>query len=285
MDKTQPMDQTVQIAVLRPGQNSSGATVPQLARSRELRPLLASEGGDCTTDDSGNVDSGSVRLVEQQGQTSAPRLGRNARVALQTENTSLDVGQNQRGVTRQTKKRLPHLPDEIGLTVFSQAEAHLNPVRLMALMNVEGKDSIPPFIAHAASDNRFWRPFSPMSHAEPDAAYAPRFVERWNNMPPQHQTLLKSLWDGRLSAVETFEVEPNVQDDFDIVVAAVTQYGWALEHASDALKNDRNIVMAAVSQNGWALEHASDALKAERSVVLTAVNRYGEALRYASDVL
>ena len=37
-----------------------------------------------------------------------------------------------------------------------------------------------------------------------------------------------------------------------VVMAAVQQYGWALEHASEKLQNDREVVLAVVRQNGWA---------------------------------
>ena len=47
-----------------------------------------------------------------------------------------------------------------------------------------------------------------------------------------------------------------LQDDREIVLEAVKQYGVALEFASAALKDDREIVEA-VKQNGFALEYAS----------------------------
>ena len=58
--------------------------------------------------------------------------------------------------------------------------------------------------------------------------------------------------------------------DREVVLAAVKQSGWALEHASDELKADRDLVLAAVEQDGKALEYASDELKADREVVLAA---------------
>ncbi|WP_064610347.1 DUF4116 domain-containing protein [Streptobacillus moniliformis] len=45
------------------------------------------------------------------------------------------------------------------------------------------------------------------------------------------------------------------------VLKAVKQDGWALEFASEELKNDKEVVMAAVKQNGDALQFASERLR------------------------
>ena len=42
-----------------------------------------------------------------------------------------------------------------------------------------------------------------------------------------------------------------LKNDCEIVLAAVTQNGIALLHASEELKNDREVVLAAVTQNGF----------------------------------
>ena len=46
-------------------------------------------------------------------------------------------------------------------------------------------------------------------------------------------------------------------------MAAVKQYGNALEFASEDLQRDRKIVMAAVKQHGYALRFASEDLKGD----------------------
>tara|TARA_B110000008_G_scaffold229087_1_gene231401 strand:- start:458 stop:616 length:159 start_codon:yes stop_codon:yes gene_type:complete len=51
-------------------------------------------------------------------------------------------------------------------------------------------------------------------------------------------------------------------------MAAVEQYGQALQYASAALKNDKEVVMAAVQKYGQALKFASDALKNDKDVVM-----------------
>ena len=59
------------------------------------------------------------------------------------------------------------------------------------------------------------------------------------------------------------------------MLEAVKQFGYALYHASAALKDDREIVLEAVKQHGGALEYASAALKDDREIVLEAVKQNG----------
>jgi len=74
--------------------------------------------------------------------------------------------------------------------------------------------------------------------------------------------------------------------DREVVLAAVTENGLVLRHASDKLKDDRDIVLAAVTQDGYAFGgSASDRLKGDRDFVLDAVRQYGGALEYASEGL
>ena len=58
------------------------------------------------------------------------------------------------------------------------------------------------------------------------------------------------------------------------MLAAVTQNGHALRHASPELKANPEVVLAAVTQNGHALRHASPELKANHKVALAAVKQY-----------
>ena len=67
-----------------------------------------------------------------------------------------------------------------------------------------------------------------------------------------------------------------------IVLAAVQQNGWVLEHASAELQADQDIMLAAVQQDGMALQYASAALKDDREFMLEAVKQDGYALTYAS---
>eukprot|EP00439_Symbiodinium_sp_Y106_P031400 s6145_g3.t1 len=64
----------------------------------------------------------------------------------------------------------------------------------------------------------------------------------------------------------------------DIVFAAVSHCGLALEFASEDLKRDRSIVLAA---DGHALHFAAKELLADRDIVLTAVKQKGIALQHA----
>lgn len=80
--------------------------------------------------------------------------------------------------------------------------------------------------------------------------------------------------------LEDMPVKRYYNDDKEVIMTAIVQSGWALEHASNGLKNDKEVVMAAVQQNGCALLHASDELKNDREVVMAAVTNNGLALEY-----
>ena len=81
------------------------------------------------------------------------------------------------------------------------------------------------------------------------------------------------------------DAPPLIKKDREIVLAAVSKHGWALDYADDSLKKDREIVLAAVSQNGWALAYAASSLQKDRKIVLAAVSQNGWALYYADDSL
>ena len=55
-------------------------------------------------------------------------------------------------------------------------------------------------------------------------------------------------------------------NDKEVVLAAVQQYGWALEWASKRLKNDKEVVLAAVQRHGCALRYASKALRVDKEI-------------------
>jgi hypothetical protein len=69
------------------------------------------------------------------------------------------------------------------------------------------------------------------------------------------------------------------------VLKEISNDGWALEFASDELKNDKEVVLKAVWQDGIALQFASDKLKNDKEVLLVAVSYNDNALKYASDEL
>ena len=58
--------------------------------------------------------------------------------------------------------------------------------------------------------------------------------------------------------------------------------GKALKHASEALQNNFNLVRAAVKHNGMVMQYASKTLQNDREVVLAAVRKSGMALQHAS---
>ena len=76
---------------------------------------------------------------------------------------------------------------------------------------------------------------------------------------------------------------PRLQNDKQIVLAAVRQNGLALQFASASLQDDKEVVLAAVRQNGFALNSASSKLRQDQEVVLAALQQNNEAYEVASE--
>lgn len=62
--------------------------------------------------------------------------------------------------------------------------------------------------------------------------------------------------------------------DHEIVLAAVKQYGGALQDASQEMKGDRGTVLAALQQDGSALEYASLEVRNRENIILAAIGTY-----------
>ena len=76
-----------------------------------------------------------------------------------------------------------------------------------------------------------------------------------------------------------------LKNDKEIVLEVVKQNGYALKYASKELKNDKEVVLEAVKQNGYALRFVSETLKNDKQIVLISVRQNGNALHYASEIL
>lgn len=74
---------------------------------------------------------------------------------------------------------------------------------------------------------------------------------------------------------------PRMQNDREIVLAAVKSRGTALNFASANLLNDYEIVLAAVKSDGLILRHLCDDLRANRDIVMSAVRNNAQAFIYA----
>jgi len=73
--------------------------------------------------------------------------------------------------------------------------------------------------------------------------------------------------------------------DREVVLAAVEQCGWALQHAVEELQSDRDVVFQAVRQNGLTLQCASQELARDPAVALAAVAQCGRALEFVAPEL
>jgi len=99
---------------------------------------------------------------------------------------------------------------------------------------------------------------------------------------PDWSELLDDIADGMVSLED---LDEEMRENRDVVLAAVREGGWRLQYAGEAALADREVVLVAVSNCGDALQYASEELRRDRQVVLTAVSRAGQALRHASDKL
>jgi|GEM_PF-3909481 len=101
------------------------------------------------------------------------------------------------------------------------------------------------------------------------------------------------LWSSKEFALMVVErvpgylqfVDPVLQDDPDVVLAAVRNSGTALKYASLRLRDDPCIVRAAVEQDGMALQYAGPKSRADRDIVLIAVKEDYGAFKYADPLL
>ena len=103
----------------------------------------------------------------------------------------------------------------------------------------------------------------------------------WSNIPK-----VIDIVDDYSNKVLDYDLDyEGLKADRAVVLAAVTQKGYALRYASEALKGDKQVVLTAVTQKGMALEYADNKLKNDKDVVLAAVSQDGMALKYADDIL
>ena len=73
----------------------------------------------------------------------------------------------------------------------------------------------------------------------------------------------------------------SLRGDKEVVLAAVTQGGYALDLADASLRGDKEVVLAAVMQDGWVLDLADASLRGDKEVVLAAVTQYDWVLQFA----
>jgi hypothetical protein len=83
-----------------------------------------------------------------------------------------------------------------------------------------------------------------------------------------------------------------INDDEEILMAAVKIDSSSLIYASERLRNDKTFLLKAVSQDGSSLQYASEELQNDREVAIAAVSNYryaliyvGEKLKYDADIL
>ena len=73
-----------------------------------------------------------------------------------------------------------------------------------------------------------------------------------------------------------------LQNDKEVVLAAVKNFGGALDDASKRLQDDREVVLAATKNKGKAFRFASPRLKGNKEVVLAVCRKSKLSLNFAS---
>lgn len=206
--------------------------------------------------------------------------------------------------------RLPHAPFEIGLLILRAAL--FNPIELLALMTREEKAGVcskatrsgvctqgtpsskkllnhtmkptlllnpanqngnVSFLHQAALENEFWVAYTPPALLNRKDTYALTFLERYNKMTDKERCVLERLWKSKEpSPKEILRDSICFQNNFDIVLAAVSRNGMALQYASSHLRKDNVIVLAALKQNSGAFTYIDSELKSDR-IILAAAHR------------
>lgn len=77
------------------------------------------------------------------------------------------------------------------------------------------------------------------------------------------------------------------QSDFETMLAAVKENGFAIAYASLELKQNHNIALCAVKEYGWAINYLCQfpKLTGDRHIMIAAAESYGNALCWASEKL
>ena len=84
----------------------------------------------------------------------------------------------------------------------------------------------------------------------------------------KEEAIVKVSKDGR--EIQNLNVE--LKKDFDVVFAAVNQYGYALNLVDDVFKDTKSIVLQALRESGVFIRYASERLKHDKEVVLKAIS-------------
>jgi hypothetical protein len=83
-----------------------------------------------------------------------------------------------------------------------------------------------------------------------------------------------------------YSLPKELQNDKDVVLAAVKNDGFNLEYVSDKeFLNDKEVVLESVKSSGSSLQFASTELQNDKEVVLEAVKNFGPSLQFASKEL
>ncbi|EFC38981.1 hypothetical protein NAEGRDRAFT_59370 [Naegleria gruberi] len=78
---------------------------------------------------------------------------------------------------------------------------------------------------------------------------------------------------------------PHFNNDKEMVLKAVKNYGNALYYSCENLRNDKDVIIEAMNTDGGSFSYASEELKKDRHIVTEAIKRDGNNLGYACKAL
>jgi hypothetical protein len=110
-------------------------------------------------------------------------------------------------------------------------------------------------------------------------------IETYANVRSYKYIVWSAILTNGNNIIDLMLASSALQDDKEVVLAAVKKCGNALEYASATLRNDKDVVLAAVKKNGYVFQYASATLRNDKDVALIAVSDNIYAFPYASTKL
>jgi Domain of unknown function (DUF4116) len=168
----------------------------------------------------------------------------------------------------------------------------------MSAMNPPNLTSIPQEVLTAYSRFYHWRDLLHLSHANRffnsihshDVVWETWFRDCFPESQNVNENFKQAFLQHYSDELQRVKLDPeaiknlshHLKSDKHFVMAAVLQFGWALQYADVSLKSDFDVVMSAVSQHGLALQFANNKLQQDFDVVMKAVLNDGDALQYSN---
>lgn len=71
-----------------------------------------------------------------------------------------------------------------------------------------------------------------------------------------------------------------LRSDYDVCYAAVTRFGWVIEHFDGKYRSNKQICLAAAESSGDSIQFMDRRMRGDYDVAMVAVTKYGDAIQY-----